>query len=114
MPSTMGRRHPLRTHVWADGDMPRQITQDGEIIFHHQCLRFGRDVLQKNDHDARWQAATVGTLRIEPVADSVTERWVTEDCPGRLLADDCRSRATRQAGAPKAGGAMPNFAGKRP
>jgi hypothetical protein len=25
-----------------------------------------------------WQAATVGILRIEPLADSVTERWVTE------------------------------------
>jgi len=36
----------------------------------------------------RWQAATVGILRIEPLADSVTERWVTEECPGRLLPDD--------------------------
>jgi hypothetical protein len=42
----------------------------------------------------------------EPLADSVTERWVTEDCPGRLLADDCRSRATRQNRAPKANGGM--------
>ena len=30
----MERRYPLRTHVWADGDTPRQITQDGKIIFH--------------------------------------------------------------------------------
>jgi len=39
--------NPLRTHVRADGYMRRQITQDREIIFHHQCLRCGRDLLQK-------------------------------------------------------------------
>jgi hypothetical protein len=55
----MERRHPLRTHVWADGDTPRQITQDGKIIFHHRCLRCGRDFVQAIDR-ARWQAATGG------------------------------------------------------
>jgi hypothetical protein len=55
----MERRHPLRTHVWADGDTPRQITQDGKIIFHHRCLRCGRDFVQVIDR-ARWQAATGG------------------------------------------------------
>jgi hypothetical protein len=39
----MERRHPLHTHVWADGDMLRQTTQDGKIIFHHRCVRCGRD-----------------------------------------------------------------------
>ena len=45
----MERRHPLRTHVWADGDTPRQITQDGKIIFHHRCLRCGRDFVHAID-----------------------------------------------------------------
>jgi hypothetical protein len=72
----------------ADGDTPRQITQDGKIIFHHRCLRCGRDFVQAIDR-ARWQAATAGIRRIELLADSVTERWVREECPGRLLpADD--------------------------
>jgi hypothetical protein len=97
----MERRYPLRTHVWADGDTPRQITQDGKIIFHHRCVRCGRDFVQPIDH-AGWYAASVGVQRTELLADSVTEQWVTEDCPGRLLVDDCRSRATRQARAPKA------------
>jgi hypothetical protein len=100
----MERRHPLQTHVWAD-DVPHQITQDGKIIFHHRCVRCGRDFVEPTDGTG-WQAAYVGVLRIEPLADSVTERWVTEDCPGWLLADDCRSRATRQRRAPKAGGAQ--------
>ncbi len=90
----MERAHPLRTHAWADGDIPHQIAQDGRVIFHHRCVRCGRDFMQALDC-TRWQAATVGILRIEPLADSVTERWVTEECPGRLLPGDNRSRATR-------------------
>jgi hypothetical protein len=53
----------------------------------------------------------VEVLRIEILADSVTERWVKEECPGRLLTEDCFSRATRQT--PKASGAVLNLAGKR-
>jgi|SRR6516225_8423018 hypothetical protein len=91
----MERRHPLQTHVWADDDIPQQIEEDGEIIFYHRCVRCGRDFMRSGSGTG-WQAAYVGVLRIEPLADSVTERWVREDCPGRLLTDDCRSRTTRQ------------------
>jgi hypothetical protein len=92
----METRHPLRTHVWADGDIPHQITQDGRIIFHHRCIRCGRDFVQAIDRSG-WQAASAGVLRIELLADSVTERWVREECPGRLLPDDDVSRATRRS-----------------
>jgi hypothetical protein len=109
----MERRHPLSTHVWADGDDPQQITQDGQIIFHHHCVRCGRDFIQTPDRTG-WQAASAGVLRVELLADSVTERWVREECPGRLLADDCRARATRLARAPKANGGAPNLARERP
>ena len=84
----MERRHfhPLQTHVWA-GDVPHQITQDGESIFHHRCIRCGRDFVEPTDGTG-WQAAHVGVLRIELLADSVTERWerwVGERMFGRLL-----------------------------
>ena len=108
----MERRHPLQTHVWADDDIPHQITQDGEILLHHRCVRCGRDFVQPTD-GTRWQAAFVGVERIEPLADSVTERWVTDDCPGRLMVDDCRSRTLRQNRAPSADRALRNLAGKR-
>ena len=97
----MERQHPLQTHVWADDDIPHQITQGGEIVFHHRCVRCGRDFVQPADGTG-WQAAYVEVLRIELLADSVTERWVREECPGRLLTEDCFSRAKRQA--PKASG----------
>ena len=107
----MERRHPLQTHVWADDDIPHQITQDGEIVFHHRCVRCGRDFVQSSE-GMGWQAAYVEVLRIELLGDRVTERWVREECPGRLLTEDCFSRTMRQA--PKASGAVLNLARKRP
>jgi hypothetical protein len=86
----MERRHPLQTHAWADPCNPHQIMQDGELLYHHRCVRCGRDFLQTTDGTG-WQAAFVGVQRIEPLADGVTERWVTDDCPGRLMVDDCES-----------------------
>ena len=106
----MERRHPLQTHVWADDDISDQITQDGEIVFHHRCVRCGRDFVQPADGTG-WRAAYVEVLRIELLADSVTERWIREECPGRLLTEDCFSRAMRQA--PRASGAVLNLAQKR-
>src|SRR6516225_7789489 len=91
----MERRHPLQTHSWADDDISQQVTQDGEIIFYRRCARCGRDFMRP-DIGTGWHAAYVGVVRIEPLADSVTRQWVTEDCPGRLLTNDCRSRTTRQ------------------
>jgi hypothetical protein len=35
----MERRHFLQAHLWANGDIPRRITQDGTLIFHHRCVR---------------------------------------------------------------------------
>ena len=97
----METRHPLRTHLWADGDIPQRITQDGQIIFHYSCVRCGRDFMHQIDGTG-WQAAYVGNVRIEPLADEVTKQWVSEECPGRLLAYDSRSRAKRQTRPPKA------------
>jgi hypothetical protein len=88
MPSTIGATTPAaharpgrRRHASADHARPRDHPPSPMPTLR---TRFPA----KSDH-ARWQAATVGTLRIEPLADSVTERWVTEDCPGRFLTEDC-------------------------
>ena len=55
----MERAHPPRKHVWADSDTPQQITQDGEIFFHHRCARCGRDFVQPID-GTDWLAASAG------------------------------------------------------
>ena len=105
----MERRHPLQTHVWADDEIPHQITEDGEVLSHHRCVRGGRDFVQSAD-GTQWQAAYVEVLRIELLADSVTNRWVREECPGRLLSEDCFSRTMRQVS--KASGTVLKLAGR--
>lgn len=83
-----------QTHSWVDGDMPRQITQDGRSILHHRCKRCGRDFARGLD-GAGWQAVYVGVFNVKLLADSVNDRWLREKCPGRLLADDDVSRVMR-------------------
>jgi hypothetical protein len=83
----MERRHFLQAHLWANGDIPRRITQDGTLIFHHRCVRCGRDFMQTLD-EPRWRAANLGFHRIDPLPDNETEQWITDECPGRQLLED--------------------------
>ena len=84
------------THSWSDGDRPRQITQAGRSVLHHRCTRCGRDFAQGLD-GAGWQAVYVGVFTIELLADSVTDRWLREPCPGQLSPYDELDRVTRRA-----------------
>ena len=73
--------------------VPAQITQDGQIILHNRCALCGRDFAQGLDERNDWQAAYLGLLRIEALADDVSERWVSEVCPGQFLPEDDEARA---------------------
>ena len=86
----------LHTHVWSDGTKPHQIKQDGQTIFHHRCLRCGRDFAQ-GFGVPDWQGAYVGAVRIELLTEKVSDRWRREECPGRLLPDDDEFRAMRRS-----------------
>jgi hypothetical protein len=98
-------------HVWTDDDIPHQITKTAKSFFITAACAV--DAISCNRADGTgWQAAYVEVLRIELLADSVTEPWVREECPGRLLTEDCFSRTMRQT--PKASGAVLNLARKRP
>ena len=86
----------FKTHLWSDGpDTPHQIDLNGRKILHHRCLRCGRDFVQALD-GPDWQAAYIGILTVEPVDESVSARWLTEDCPGRMLEEDIEQRRMRR------------------
>ncbi len=86
----MNERNALDTHSWSGGAYPHQIQQSGRVVLHHQCLRCGREFAREFDgaDGSDWHAAYVGAIRIELLADSVNERWLGEECPGRLLQTD--------------------------
>lgn len=92
----MDKTDAFTTHQFSDGNVPHQVTQDGKTILHHRCTRCARDFAQGLD-GAGWQAAYVGVLRIELLADSVNDRWLTEECPGRLIPQDDVDRAVRRS-----------------
>jgi hypothetical protein len=92
----MDNTNAPQTHVWADGDTPHQVKQDGRVVLHHRCLRCGRDFAQGLD-GAAWQAVYIGIFKVELLADRVSDRWLREECPQRLLPDDDVSRATRRS-----------------
>jgi hypothetical protein len=48
----------------ADGGTPREIKQDGRAIFHHRCVRCGRDFAQGLDGSG-WHAVYVGVFKID-------------------------------------------------
>ena len=64
---------------------------------HHRCLRCGRDFARGFDGIFNWEAVYIGVLRVERLSDSVTARWLAEECPGKLLPADNDDRAERRA-----------------
>ena len=61
-----------------------------------RCLRCGRDFAQGFDGVYSWEAVYIGLLRIERLAKSVTERWLSEPCPGSPRPEDDELRAMRK------------------
>lgn len=95
----MNSRNALDTHAWSNGTTPHQIQQSGRIFLHHHCSQCGREFSREFDGSdgSDWQAAYVGVIRIELLAESVSERWVSEECPKRLLPEDDATRAMRRS-----------------
>ena len=85
----------LGTHLFADGATPHIIHQDERTIYHHRCIRCGRDFAQ-GMNGGGWQAVNVGLLRIELLVDTVTDQWLAERCPGQpLWSQDADARTLR-------------------
>ena len=84
----------MQTHSWSKGLPPQQILQDGRTILHHRCNRCGRDFGFELDGSG-WHAVYIGVFSVQVLDENVSRRWVTEECPGRILSDDDVARAMR-------------------
>jgi len=83
---------PLQTHVWSA--IPRQILQDGRTLAHQSCVRCARDFAFELDGSG-WHAVYVGVFRVERLDEKVNERWLSQECPKRVLPADDVDRAMR-------------------
>jgi hypothetical protein len=48
--------------------------------------------------EREWRAVHVGVLSLDFLDDETTERWVSEDCPGRPLPGEQNSERIRAGG----------------
>jgi hypothetical protein len=92
----MNGKHPFHTHHWSNGGPPHQITQDGRTIVHQRCVNCERDFALELDGSG-WHALYVGVFRVELLAESVSQRWLFEECPGEpLWVQNQQDRAMRR------------------
>jgi hypothetical protein len=94
----MENGNTLHTHAFSDdSDGPLIFDQDGKSIYYHRCSRCGRE-FGMGLNGGGWQAIHVGLLRIDLLAESVSDRWLSEQCPGQPMWDQDAAARTMHAG----------------
>src|ERR1700735_2739824 len=75
----------LETHLWV-GNNSRDLEIEGKPIVLFRCPICERN-FAREQAETNWRAARVGTFRVEYLSESISERWVSEPCPGRQASD---------------------------
>jgi len=76
----MARNHLSTTHLWSE----QRVSIKGRPFLHRRCQICERDFARALVEE-EWQAVHVGVLSLDFLDDEATQRWVSEDCPGRPL-----------------------------
>src|SRR5262249_57986949 len=83
---TMARYHLSTTHLWSE----QQVSIGGRTFFHRQCQICRRGFARSLDN-GEWDSVHVGFLSFNFLDDEITQRWVTENCPGGPLLREANS-----------------------
>jgi hypothetical protein len=70
----------LETHLWI-GNHSREISIEGEPIVLYRCPLCTRD-FSREPGSSNWRAICVSTFRIAFLPDGVSQKWISEPCPG--------------------------------
>jgi len=71
----------MDTHLWADHEA-REMIVEGKPQRLYRCSLCRREFAREADQGS-WRAVRVGTFQVESLADSLSEKWISEPCPGR-------------------------------
>jgi hypothetical protein len=83
-------------HKWRDAN-PRQLQVGaGTPVLHQHCVQCGRDFLIDLT-SRRARAVSISAVSFHQLDDAVTERWLTESCPGAHLPRDEEDRKNKIA-----------------
>src|SRR5262249_25763574 len=83
----MAQYHLSTTHLWSE----QRVSIKGRPFFHRRCQICERDFARPLVEE-EWRAVHVGVLSLDFLDDETTQRWVSEDCPGRPLPEEANSR----------------------
>jgi hypothetical protein len=69
----------LKTHSHPDSSHLVEVNGRKLVLF--DCKSCGRE-FARDPADSKWRAAYVGPFRVTFLADAISQRWVSETCPG--------------------------------
>jgi hypothetical protein len=78
------------THQWLANPRYLAIKPSNPVIQHH-CVRCGRDFVTDSSSNIT-HAVFVSAISFDQLMDEVTDRWLSEPCPGRRLSPDDEDR----------------------
>lgn len=78
------------THQWLA--KPRRLAvEPSNTVVQHHCVRCGRDFVTDPSSNSSY-AVFVSAISFHQLSDQVTQRWLSEPCPGRHLSRDDEDR----------------------
>jgi len=89
----MARYHLSTTHLWSE----QQVSIGGRTFFHRQC-QICRGGFARSLDNGEWDSVHVGFLSFNFLDDEITQRWVTENCPGGPLLREANSKRLEAGG----------------
>jgi hypothetical protein len=78
-------------HQWHERREPHLKLESGAAVVHHHCGRCGRDIVTVLESGALY-AVYASTFCFQRLDDEVTQRWMSEPCPGKRLPIDDEDR----------------------
>src|SRR5215472_1858416 len=91
----MSRYHLSTSHLWAE----QQVSIKGRTFFHRRCQICERD-FARSLVEGEWRAVYIGVLSLDFLDEKITQRWMSEDCPGRPLPGEAYSHEEKCIPAP--------------
>src|SRR5215472_6843726 len=89
----MSRYHLSTSHLWAE----QQVSIKGRTFFHRRCQICERD-FARSLVEGEWRAVYIGVLSLDFLDEKITQRWMSEDCPGRPLPGEANSERIQPPG----------------
>jgi hypothetical protein len=78
-------------HRWYELKEPHLIIESGEAVLHKHCVQCGRDIVTVLSSGTR-HAVYISVFYFYRLDNEVTERWLSEHCPGKRLTSDDEDR----------------------